>query len=334
MSQKGAYDAVSTQNVEDPIYLGLTSTRSFTRIARQLGVHRQTVARYVRDHSEPTEASAGPDGPKSTQAPTGSVDSESTQAPRSPASDDVGRSDCEPLREVIEKKLDQGLSAKRIHQDLVEENGFAGSYWSVMRFVRRLGQTRELPFRRLECEAVLSHGSVTARRAGHGAGLAKCHVPRTGGTWKKRTPMRNNESGPPRVNGRAAVTAANCGMFRHTDVLLTAEELAKLLGVRPSTIRTWYRRGRIPGVRLSPEVVRYDMAAVLDAQKPREKADTGNGDYEEDRRLGRLLRLAVLARRRGNDRFASRVLRTLARRLGDVFQLHFSAGVPFCDKPS
>jgi transposase len=65
----------------------------------------------------------------------------------------VGRSDCEPLRSVIEHKLDQGLHARRIFQDLVEEHGFAGSYWSVMRFVRRLGKTRELPFRRLECEA-------------------------------------------------------------------------------------------------------------------------------------------------------------------------------------
>jgi transposase len=64
---------------------------------------------------------------------------------------------------VIEKKLDQGLHAKRIHQDLVEEHGFAGSYWSVMRFVRRLGHTRELPFRRLECapgeEAQVDFGS-------------------------------------------------------------------------------------------------------------------------------------------------------------------------------
>ena len=53
---------------------------------------------------------------------------------------------------MIESKLDQGLHARRIYQDLVEEHGFAGSYWSVMRFVRRLGQTRELPFRRMECE--------------------------------------------------------------------------------------------------------------------------------------------------------------------------------------
>jgi transposase len=56
------------------------------------------------------------------------------------------------LGEVIEGKLDLGLHAKRIYQDLVTEHGFTGSYWSVMRFVRRLGKTRELPFRRMECE--------------------------------------------------------------------------------------------------------------------------------------------------------------------------------------
>src|SRR5208337_1254397 len=112
----------------------------FTRIARELGIHRQTVADYVREHSKPT------------QAPTGPVDSKPTEAPRSSLPGGNGRSDCEPLREVIESKLGQGLHARRIYQDLVAEKGFAGSYWSVMRFVRRLGRTGELPFRRMECE--------------------------------------------------------------------------------------------------------------------------------------------------------------------------------------
>lgn len=75
----------------------------------------------------------------------------------------MGRSDAEPLREVIEKKLELGLTAKRIHQDLVDEHRFEGSYWSVMRLVRRLGHTRELPFRRIECgpgeEAQVDFGS-------------------------------------------------------------------------------------------------------------------------------------------------------------------------------
>lgn len=64
----------------------------------------------------------------------------------------VGRiSDCEPYRELILAKLDQQLSAQRIFQDLASDHGFAGSYDSVKRFVRSLGQVRKLPFRRMEC---------------------------------------------------------------------------------------------------------------------------------------------------------------------------------------
>lgn len=58
---------------------------------------------------------------------------------------------CEPFRAVIVAKLEQGLSAQRIYQDLVNEHGFAGKYSSVRRFVGRLGRTTVLPFRRLEC---------------------------------------------------------------------------------------------------------------------------------------------------------------------------------------
>ena len=137
---------------------------TFTRIANELGIHRETVAQYVRQYSKPTEAPTGSEGPKPTQAPTGSEgpkptqaptgtgDPKPTEAPRNSLADGSGHSDCEPLRSVIESKLDQGLHARRIYQDLVTDHGFAGSYWSVMRFVRRLGRTRELPFRRMECE--------------------------------------------------------------------------------------------------------------------------------------------------------------------------------------
>ena len=124
----------------------------FTRIARELGIHRHTVADYVRKHSKPTEAPTGSVEPKPTEAPTGPADSKPAEAPRGTQPGDGNRSDCAPFREAIEKKLDQGLDARRIYQDLLVDNGFTGSYWSVMRFVRRLGRTRELPFRRMECE--------------------------------------------------------------------------------------------------------------------------------------------------------------------------------------
>jgi transposase len=48
--------------------------------------------------------------------------------------------------------LEQGLSGKRIWQDLVAEHGFAAKYHSVRRYVQKLGRTSPLPFRRMECE--------------------------------------------------------------------------------------------------------------------------------------------------------------------------------------
>ena len=46
--------------------------------------------------------------------------------------------------------------------------------------------------------------------------------------------------------------------------LLTAEELAGRLRVRPDTVRIWGREGRIPRVRISGKVIRYDPAQVLE----------------------------------------------------------------------
>jgi transposase len=48
------------------------------------------------------------------------------------------KSQCEPLAEVIRAKIEGGLSAQRIYQDLVAENGFLDSYQSVRRFVCKL----------------------------------------------------------------------------------------------------------------------------------------------------------------------------------------------------
>jgi len=52
---------------------------------------------------------------------------------------------------VIVAKLDQGLSAQRIWQDLRAEHGFAHAYDSVKRYVRKLAGASPLPFRRMEC---------------------------------------------------------------------------------------------------------------------------------------------------------------------------------------
>jgi transposase len=57
---------------------------------------------------------------------------------------------CEVWKKEIEAGLDRGLSAKRIHQELVGDHGFAGGYQSVKRFVRRLEKEAPVPYRRME----------------------------------------------------------------------------------------------------------------------------------------------------------------------------------------
>jgi transposase len=67
-----------------------------------------------------------------------------------PAGSATSRSQCERWRPQILEALSQGLSAQRIFQDLVREFEFTGSYDAVKRFVRLVGRTTELPFRRME----------------------------------------------------------------------------------------------------------------------------------------------------------------------------------------
>jgi transposase len=144
------------------------------RIACELGVQRETVARYLRqaadakpanapigssdadNDAKPANAPIGSpapgDAPKPAPAPLGAAGL--PDMPTAPPALETGAgrpSDCAPWRAVIEAKLELGLSAQRIYQDLVAEHDFTGSYYSVRRFVRGLEAMQELPFRRLEC---------------------------------------------------------------------------------------------------------------------------------------------------------------------------------------
>jgi transposase len=137
------------------------------RIARELDINRETVARYLKQVSlapKPANAPSGSDTlespSKPANAPPGSDNLETKAIPGDlvPASVPVSsgpgtgrKSECERWRDVILSKCDLGLSAQRIYQDLVTEHNFTGSYFSVRRFVHRLEPTQELPFRRLEC---------------------------------------------------------------------------------------------------------------------------------------------------------------------------------------
>ena len=104
------------------------------RIARELGIDRETVARYVSlpgaDPKPATNAPTGSDGPKAASVPLGSDGQDPPKC--------GPESQCAPFRKVIEDKLEDGLSRQRIYHDLTGEYGFEGSYYSVRRFVRRL----------------------------------------------------------------------------------------------------------------------------------------------------------------------------------------------------
>ena len=139
------------------------------RIARELGIDRETVARYrrlARQVVEPNPAipPAGselverpnpaivPPGPEATPPPS-PPSTEPSNPAISPTGSKPGRvSHCEPFESFIKAGLDARLSAQRIYQDLVSEQQFAGSYDSVKRYVRQLQQANPLPFRRIETE--------------------------------------------------------------------------------------------------------------------------------------------------------------------------------------
>lgn len=117
---------------------------SHRKIARELGLHRETVGRHATllgcSVSKPAKVTAGSDSPPSPEPKPAKVTAGSA----------TRRSLCEAYRASIEGKLDHGLHAQRIYQDLKAETDFSGSYESVKRFVRSLQGGTALPFRRLE----------------------------------------------------------------------------------------------------------------------------------------------------------------------------------------
>ena len=49
--------------------------------------------------------------------------------------------------------------------------------------------------------------------------------------------------------------------------IITANELAEHLHLKPETIRVWARQGLIPSLRPTPKVLRFEMQSVLAAIK-------------------------------------------------------------------
>lgn len=110
------------------------------RIARELGLNRETVGKYVRlAGSKPAISTPG-----------SASDPVAKPAISTPGS---GRqSSCLPWQPLIEAAVAAGLSAQRIYQDLVRDHGFTGSYQAVKRFARRWRHRQPAPFVRMEVE--------------------------------------------------------------------------------------------------------------------------------------------------------------------------------------
>jgi len=123
---------------------------SIRRISRELNTHRDTVRKYLAADPTCTISTPGPaDGSdsKCTISTAGnSGDTKSTCT----ISTAGRRSLCEAYDETIRDWMKLGLSAQRMFQDLQLERDFEGSYESVKRYVRKLSECEEVPFRRME----------------------------------------------------------------------------------------------------------------------------------------------------------------------------------------
>jgi transposase len=127
------------------------------RIARELGINRETVGKYLLlARPKPAISTPGsePDPNSKPAIPiSGSGPPSDSKPAISTAGSAAGRQSlCQPLLPQIEAAVGVGLSAQRIYQDLVCDHGFTGSYQAVKRFVRHLRETQPIPFVRMEVE--------------------------------------------------------------------------------------------------------------------------------------------------------------------------------------
>jgi len=154
-------------------------------IAALLGVNRETIGKYLvraKAQNQPIAPTGNTlDDPNGWQAGgdagidlAGVASQNQPQAPTGCDGTSGGRrSECKPFRDEILAKIEQGLEAVRIHQDLLKDHGDqAPSYYSVRRFIARLRQKVPLPFRRMETgpaeEAQVDFGTGAAVRNAEG----------------------------------------------------------------------------------------------------------------------------------------------------------------------
>ena len=129
---------------------------SYRRIESEVGVRRETVSRYDKQRgSNPARAFPGSEvvsgrgindlgDSGSSKAAKVTPGSESKAAKVFPGSRPRQCSSAVVYHDEIVEKVEAGLSAKRVWQDLVEEFGYGHAYESVKRYVRKLKVQRRV----------------------------------------------------------------------------------------------------------------------------------------------------------------------------------------------
>src|SRR6266852_8835688 len=100
---------------------------SLRRIQQATRIRRETASAYLKAAGIAVRPPSG--WGRRAPKPANEVITDSTVV--------TGPSACEPYREAIDLGLSRGRNARAIWQDLVSECGFASSYQSVQRFVRK-----------------------------------------------------------------------------------------------------------------------------------------------------------------------------------------------------
>jgi transposase len=122
------------------------------RIARELGLNRETVGRHILLDLERASKPAIPTAGSPDSKPAIPTAGSGVSPPPKPAIPTAGReSQCKPFHEQVAHALDARLTAQRIYQDLVLEHGFTGSYEAVKRYVRHLRVVHPDRVYRVEC---------------------------------------------------------------------------------------------------------------------------------------------------------------------------------------
>jgi len=121
---------------------------SYRRIEREIGIRRETISKYDPNHPRYKNS------PKTAKVPFDSThpnDNNIQKRPKCPPTDDIKKNDfslphsTKPTRtsnaasfhHIIKEKVNLGLSAQRIYQDLICEHGFEHSYDCIKRYVRK-----------------------------------------------------------------------------------------------------------------------------------------------------------------------------------------------------